>query len=313
MRRDPKVTTLSPWDVGTVGQLRPSPNRALIVADFHDGLDEAVNDKVPLVDDAIEETIHPPVRATQTGFATLLRSIQDESISAGERAELIALPILLIVLLLVFRSPVAAAIPLGFGAIAVFASRGLLALLTHWFDVDALALTVCSMMGLALGVDYALLMVSRFREELAGGADPLDAAWTTRRTAGRTTVFAGSTLVLSMVVAFFVVPGVLLASLAGTLALVVVLTVLVATLLGPPMLVLLGPNIDRWRIGRAPNGERSRLMTVGLRRAAPPRRGRRPDRRRRAGPRGARRSASKPARSASASSPTTIPPARMRN
>ena len=70
-------------------------------------------------------------------------------------------------------------------------------------------------------------MVSRFREELAEGADPIDAAWTTRRTAGRTTIFAGSTLVLSMVVAFFIVPGVLLASLAGTLAMVVVLTVVV--------------------------------------------------------------------------------------
>ena len=98
------------------------------------------------------------------------------------------------------------------------------------------------MMGLALGVDYSLLMVSRFREELAAGAEPIDAAWATRRTAGRTTVFAGSTLVLSMVVALFVVPGALLASLAATLALVVVLTVLVATLVGPPTLVLLGPT-----------------------------------------------------------------------
>jgi RND superfamily putative drug exporter len=272
LRRDPKVTTLSPWDRGTVGRLRPTPRRALIITDFHVPLDAAVNDKVPAVDELIEENIHPPVRATQTGFATLLRSVQDESISGGERAELIALPILLLVLLLVFRSPVAAAVPLGFGAIAVFASRGMLAIATNWFDVSALALTVCSMMGLALGVDYALLMVSRFREELAGGADPIDAAWATRRTAGRTTVFAGSTLVLSMLVALFVVPGVLLASLAGTLAMVVVLTVIVATLLGPPVLVLLGPNIDRWRIGRAPNGERSALMTVvsaALRRPAP--------------------------------------------
>ena len=56
------------------------------------------------------------------------------------------------------------------------------------------------MMGLALGVDYALLMVSRFREELAAGAEPLGAAWRTRRTAGRTTAFAGSTLVLAMAV-----------------------------------------------------------------------------------------------------------------
>jgi putative drug exporter of the RND superfamily len=272
LRRDPKVTTLSPWDRGSVGLLRPGPRKALILADFHVGIDEAVDDKVSLLDRTLEEEIHSPVSATQTSFATLSREIQDESIAATERAELIALPILLVVLLLVFRSPVAAAVPLAFGAVSVFTSRGLLALLTSWFDVGALALVVCTMMGLALGVDYALLLVSRFREELARGAEPLDAAWTTRRTAGRTTVFAGSTLVLSMAVAFFVVPGALLASLAATLALVVTLTVLVATLVGPPILVLVGSNVDRWRIGPAPGEGSSRLMalvTAALRRPAP--------------------------------------------
>jgi RND superfamily putative drug exporter len=272
LRRDPRVTTLSPWDEGSVQQLRPGPRRALILADFHDGIDEAVNETVPHLNRVLEARIHAPVRATQTGFATVSKEIQDRSIDALERAELIALPILLVVLLLVFRSPVAALIPLGFGAISVFSSRGLLAILTHWFGIDALALTVCTMMGLALGVDYSLLMVSRFREELAAGASPVDAAWATRRTAGRTTVFAGSTLVLSMIVALFVVPGALLASLAGTLALVVLLTVAVAILVGSPTLVLFGANIDRWRIGAAPNGERSRLMTLvsaALRHPAP--------------------------------------------
>ena len=151
----------------------------------------------------------------------------------------------------------------------MFASRGLLSLLTNWFDVDAFALVVCTMMGLALGVDYALLMVSRFREELAAGADPVDAARVTRRTAGRTTVFAGSTLMLSMLVAFFIVPGSLLASLAATLAMVVALSVIVAIVAGPAVLVLLGPNIDRWRIG---SGARRRPLAPdddGRRRAAP--------------------------------------------
>jgi RND superfamily putative drug exporter len=272
LRRDPRVTTLSPWDVGSVKQLRPGPRRALILADFHTGIDEAVDETVPHLERVLETRTHAPVRATQTGFATISKEIQDQSIGALERAELIALPILLVVLLLVFRSPVAALIPLGFGAISVFSSRGLLAVLTHWIGIDAVALTVCTMMGLALGVDYSLLMVSRFREELAAGASPVDAAWATRRTAGRTTVFAGSTLVLSMIVALFVVPGALLASLAGTLALVVLLTVAVATLVGPPTLVLFGADIDRWRIGAAANGERSRLMTLvaaALRRPAP--------------------------------------------
>lgn len=272
LRQDPKVTTLSPWDRGATGRLRPSPGRAFIFLDFHVNNTAAVDDKVPLLDRTLRETIHAPVRANQTGVASLSRAIEDKSISSTEHSELIALPVLLIVLLLVFRSPVAAAIPLGFGALSVLSSRGLLALLTTFFDVSAIALVVCSMLGLALGVDYALLMVSRFREELAAGKDPVTAAWTTRRTAARTVVFAGSTLVLSMVVALLVVPGALLASLAGTLALVVVLTVMIATLLGPSVLVLVGTNIDRWRIGSAPNGERSRLMSLvaaALRRPAP--------------------------------------------
>jgi RND superfamily putative drug exporter len=269
---DPRVTTLSPWDRGSVGRLRPSPRQALIVIDFHVGLAESVNESVDELDAILDQQIHPPVRATQTGYATLSRAIQDESIDAAERSELIALPILLLVLLLVFRSPIAAAIPLVFGAVTVASSRGLLYILTSWFDIDAFALTVCTMMGLALGVDYALLMVSRFREELANGTSPMEAATVTRRTAGRTTAFAGSTLLLSMLVAFFIVPGSLLASLAATVALVVVLSVLVATIAGPALLTLLGPNLDRWRFGGGPAAERSGLMavvTAALRRPLP--------------------------------------------
>ncbi|HVY77561.1 MAG TPA: MMPL family transporter, partial [Solirubrobacterales bacterium] len=115
---------------------------------------------------------------------------------------------------------------------------------------------------LALGVDYALLMVSRFREELAAGTEPALAARRTRRTAGRTTVFAGSTLVLSMAVSLFILPGSLLASLAGTLIMVVLLSVTVATVVGPALLTLIGPNVDRWRIGKPAGAGRSRLMVV---------------------------------------------------
>jgi len=272
LRRVPGVTTLSPWDRGSVARLRPGPRRALIIADFHTTNDVAVKRSVPQLNHILATVVHPPLRATQTGYATISRAIQEESISSAERAELIALPILLVVLLLVFRSPVAAAIPLGIGGVTVLTSRGLLWVLTHFVAVDALALTVCTMMGLALGVDYALLMVSRFREELAAGRAPAAAARATRATAGRTTAFAGSTLVISMAVAMFIVPGALLASLAATLILVVVLSVSVALLVVPPMLVLLGPRVDRWRIGRAPREEDSLLMrfvTAALRRPAP--------------------------------------------
>jgi RND superfamily putative drug exporter len=260
LRAEPNVSTLSPWDKGSVEGLRPSPEKALILADFHVDTKTSVNEVVPRLEEILKENVSSPVRATQTGYATISRSLQKESINSAERGELIALPILLIVLLLVFRSPIAALIPLGFGAITVFASRGVLYFLTNWFSIDAFALTVCTMIGLALGVDYALLMVSRFREELEGGAEPVEAVRKTRRHAGRTVAFAGSTLLLSMLVSLLVLPGSLLVSLAGTVAMVVVLSVTVATVVGPAILTLVGRNIDRWRVGSPASADRSVVM-----------------------------------------------------
>jgi RND superfamily putative drug exporter len=254
LRSDPAVSTISPWDKGAVERLRPGPRKALIVVDFHVGAEQAVEDTVPFLNRTLEEEISPPVRADQTGLASLLRATIDESIDSTLTAELIAIPFLLLVLLLVFRSPVAAAIPLAFGAATVISSRGVLALAAEWVAIDGSALTVCSMMGLALGVDYALLMVSRFREELEAGAEPLEAAQMTRRTAGRTTAFAGSTLFLAMLVTLAVMPGNLLLSLAGTAIVVAAISVLVAALVGPALLVLTGRNVDRWRIGRRTDG-----------------------------------------------------------
>jgi len=263
LRRDPRVTTLSPWDTGAVQRLRPTPRKALILADFHVDTRTAVNETVPHLEDVLEQQVEAPVEVTQTGYASLSRAIQEDNLAAAHRGELLALPFLLIILLLVFRSPIAAAIPLAFGAVTVVASRGILYFFTGWFEIDAFAVTVCSMMGLALGVDYALLMVSRFREELAEGAEPVEAARQTRRHAGRTVCFAGSTLLLSMIVSLFILPGSLLASLAGTVCMVVILSVTVAVVVGPAILTLLGPNVDRWRFGAtAPAGGRSRLMTM---------------------------------------------------
>jgi putative drug exporter of the RND superfamily len=262
LRRQPQVTTLSPWDTGAVQRLRPKPDEALILVDFHTSTRTAVNDVVPHLNRVLDETIHEPVEVTQTGYATLSRAIQDESIDATRNGELLAFPFLLVILLLVFRSPIAAAIPLAFGAITVIASRGILYFFTGWFEIDAFALTVCSMMGLALGVDYSLLLVSRFREELAAGTAPADAARLTRLHAGRTVVFAGSTLLLSMIVSLFLLPGALLASLAGTVCMVVILSVTVATVCGPAILTLVGPRVNLWRIGGPPREGRSRLMVL---------------------------------------------------
>jgi RND superfamily putative drug exporter len=261
LRADRRVSTLSPWDGDAVARLRPGPGRALILVDFRVGIEEAVDDVVPALERTLQERVRPPLQANQTGFATLSRAIQEESVSSTRRAELIAVPVLLVVLLIVFGSPVAAAIPLALGALTVLASRGVLALLAPHVAIDGFALTVCTMMGLALGVDYALLIVSRFREELAAGAAPPNAAEMTQRVAGTTAAFAGSTLLIAMAVTLLLMPGTLLVSLAGAAIVVTAISVAIAVLVAPPLLLLLGPNVDRWRL-RSKKDDGGRLMAA---------------------------------------------------
>jgi RND superfamily putative drug exporter len=274
LRLDSSVTVISPWDptpaarklpVPTRGTPPEAPSRALILLDFHVPLSEAMREKVTGLEDILAANVQRPVRATQSGFATISRALQHESLAAAERAELLAVPLLLIVLLLVFRSVLAASIPLVFGALTVLAGRGVLVFLTSLMPIDALSLVVCTMMGLALGVDYSLLIVSRFREELAAGREPFDAASRTRRSAGRTTAIAGATLFFSIFLSAFFQPGSLLVSLATALAAVTAIAVLIAWASLPALLALLGPRINAGRIGRSqPGAGRSRVAAAAV-------------------------------------------------
>ncbi len=263
LRRDPSVTVVSPWDRGTVGYLRPGARRAIVLLDYHLPLDVAMRRTVPRLERTLERRTHPPLEAIQSGYASVSRALQSESLAATERAELIAAPLLLIVLLLVFRSLVAALIPLAFGALTVLAGRGVLVLLDSVMTIEALSVVVCTMMGLALGVDYTLFIVSRFREELARGASPRDAARTTRRTAGRTTVFAGAVLFTSILLSSFLQPGSLLLSLATALVVVTPIAVAIAWIALPTLLALLGERINAGAIGKGvPKGGRSRVAAA---------------------------------------------------
>jgi putative drug exporter of the RND superfamily len=280
LRRDPDVTVISPWDPGPASRALPAPapnatptshSKALLLLDAHVPLAEAMRETAPWLEDRLEADVHPPLTVTQSGFASISRALQSESLSAAERAELLAAPLLLIVLLLVFRSALAALIPLALGALTVFAGRGILVFLTGLMPIDALSLVVCTMMGLALGVDYSLLIVSRFREELAAGESAAEAAAATRRSAGRTTAIAGSTLFLSIFLSAFFQPGTLLVSLAAALAVVTAIAVLIAWATLPALLTLLGPRINAGQIGSSRPGSGSRIAgaaSAALRRPA---------------------------------------------
>ena len=264
LRRLGGVRTLSPWSKGIdLEGLRPRPGAALIVADF-----ERPPDAAPQVAtdarETIDTAIRPPVEAFLSGYAVIGRGLEEESIEATQRAELIAGPVLLAVLLFVFRTPLAAAIPLLIGGATVAAGRGLIAVLAEFVKVDALAVSVASMMGLALGVDYALLLVSRFREELAHGDEARAAARATSATAGRTIIFAGLTVGVAMAVAVLTAPGDLLVSISAAVVLVVLLAAAIAVLAGPAILVLAGSRINRWAIGSIAAGAAAGAGVSGL-------------------------------------------------
>src|SRR5271166_1168091 len=257
-----QVQVLSPWDRSTrTGSLRPSPGAAFVLVTYIRPANRATA-VVPDTEAVIARTVKGRVRSYLTGVAVVGRAIQNATMADTQRAELIALPVLILVLLLVFGSPVAAAVPLAMGGATVIAGHGLLWLASFLTPVNSLGVAIAAMMSLALGVDYALLMVSRVRQELAGGRDHEAAVTIASKAAGRTIAAAGGTLALTMLAA----SGVATPGLLGPVAIGVVISGLLSVALAlsamPALLRLLGPRLDRWEI------RLTRSATVGRRTAA---------------------------------------------
>lgn len=176
------------------------------------------------------------------------------------RAELIAAPLILLLLIWVFRGLVAALMPLLVGLLAVGGALFAIRMITLVDPLSVFALNVVTGLGLGLGVDYSLLVVSRFREELRRGATPYSAARRAQLTAGRTVLFSGVTVAVALA-SLLVFPQPFLYSMGIAGLLVAGLASAVALTVLPAALVVLGPRIDalslpRWRDGRALRRER---------------------------------------------------------
>lgn len=258
LARQRRVRVMSPWQrgAGDLTVLRPRSGAALVVASFQRPEKAAMSEVVPATKRIVAANVHGSVHAYVGGVAAIATALQENALAATKHAELLVAPILVIVLLLVFRSPLAAAIPLLMGGATVAAGRGLLLLSTHVMPVNAIAVAMASMMGLALGVDYALLMVSRFRQERDEGAGIEESIAAAAAAAGRTIVFAGGTLAVVMVTAAFVAPGDLLASVAAGVVVSTVLSVLLAVSLLPALLAILAGHLERWRLPSRGRGNR---------------------------------------------------------
>ncbi|WP_406353957.1 MMPL family transporter [Streptomyces sp. NBC_01635] len=159
------------------------------------------------------------------------------------RAELIALPVTLVLLMMVFGSAVAALLPLGVGIVAILGANAILRGLTEVTEVSVFAMNLTTALGLGLAIDYALFIVRRFREELSAGAEPLTAVGTTLRTAGRTVLFSALTVAVSLA-AMLLFPQYFLRSFAYAGIAVVLLAAAAALLLLPAALMVLGHRVD---------------------------------------------------------------------
>lgn len=176
------------------------------------------------------------------------------------RAEMIALPVTLVLLVMVFGSAVAALLPLGVGIVAILGTNAVLRGITEFADVSVFAQNLTTALGLGLAIDYALFIVRRFREELAGGAEVREAVGRTLRTAGRTVLFSALTVAVSLA-AMLVFPQYFLRSFAYAGIAVVLLAAAAALILLPAALVILGHRVnalDLRRLFRRGSGGRDR-------------------------------------------------------
>lgn len=189
------------------------------------------------------------------------------------RAESIAIPVTLLLLLLVFGSVVSAGLPFVVAAFATLGSFFLLFLTSQATDVSIFALNLITALGLALGIDYALLMINRFREALARGAATPDALEETMRTAGRTVLVSGFAVAFTLAV-LVIFPLYFLRSFAYAGVAVSLMAVAGAFTGLPALLAMLGPRVNRLKVRRgdlAPRDEGiwSRVARVVMRRPWP--------------------------------------------
>jgi RND superfamily putative drug exporter len=197
------------------------------------------------------------LRVELGGDAVFLNSEDETSSHVG-----IGLLAALLVLLIVFGTAVAAILPIGLSLVAVGAGIGAITLLASPMTVSVSAIPVAGLVGLGVGVDYALFIVTRYREALDEGADPEEATATAVATAGRSVVFAGTTVVVALL-GLLVMRQRLLSAVAVAASLTVLMTMIAAVTLLPALLGFAGRRIDRFRVpaparrsGRRPLSER---------------------------------------------------------
>jgi RND superfamily putative drug exporter len=269
---DGTADVVSYWSLGSPEPLRStSGDRALILVRFPGAeedpgraavIEEVIGDYEGLERDGVSVELAGP----EPVFAAVGETIEGDL----ARAEMIAVPLTLLLLLVVFGGVVAAGLPVVVGAISVFGAFFVLWTITQFTEVSIFSINLVTALGLGLAIDYSLFIVSRFREERARGRSVDDAVVRTVETAGRTVAFSAVTVAISLS-ALLIFPLYFLRSFAyggiGVLTVAMVMSVVVL----PALLAVLGERVDSWRVIRRPakpvgDGAWHRVATTVMRR-----------------------------------------------
>ncbi|HEX6489069.1 MAG TPA: MMPL family transporter [Candidatus Dormibacteraeota bacterium] len=197
----------------------------------------------------------PGLSVTATGQVPINDAFNQTLEGDLQRAESVSLPAVLILLLLIFASVVAAALPLGVGVFTIVSGLGGTFALAHTTDVSQYALNIVTLIGLGVSIDYSLFVVNRFREELAAGADREEALARTMATAGRAITFSGITVAVGLSCLLFY-SGTFLASMGAAGSIVVGAAVLYGLTFLPALLGVLGPRVNLLSIPHPLRGRR---------------------------------------------------------
>ncbi|WP_125777403.1 MMPL family transporter [Antribacter gilvus] len=230
---------------------------ALVLAWVPGDADHVRGEVLPALEaDVVERFRTDDVEVTLGGADEVFRIVAGQARTDFLRAELIVIPLVLLLLWLVYRRLAPALATLGVGLFAVAGSLALLRLVVTFTDVSTFAANVSLVMGIGLGVDYGLFMIYRYREEIAAGRDPAEAVRLTVAGAGRTVLFSGLTVAAALAV-LFVFPFPFLSSFAYAGIAVVLCAVLGATVVLPALLRVAGHRMLRRSRGAPQAGART--------------------------------------------------------
>jgi RND superfamily putative drug exporter len=247
LQQDPRIATIvTPYD-GTA--LDPS---IFIAKDGHAvSVLVAVKDELAIASDyypALRELVRSDTLKVQaTGVLAITNGFNVVLQEDLRRAETVSIPLVLILLLFVFGSVIAALVPLGVGVLAVVGGIAGMFLLARVTDVSVYAENVVTLIGLGVAIDYSLFITNRFREEMRRGKSPNNALATAMATSGRAITFSGLTVAIGLSGMLFY-QGTFLSSMGISGAIVVASAVFYGLTFLPALLAILGRNLGRLRI-----------------------------------------------------------------